>query len=236
LPLTMQAIGTDVSPLSFRAFASDVGVTEIFVGFEHFIDISPPSLGTKFLGAPDTLTAVIGATALQSQTVDAATSSVPILGANGLLNNLSMSDTATVTMFGAFGGIARAFASTTSDCLSPLGFGTVNSGSVSMPNVPINREEFLCVTGSGGGLASNPNGFSTVIGSPGTSTDFLSANAINEFPGAICYSNGNAVGVPFSFPTTTSTPTLSSWGMIGLTGMLLSFGAWKLKRDPQPTT
>src|SRR5579872_5642935 len=31
LPLTMQAVGSDASPLSFRAFASDVGAVGIFV-------------------------------------------------------------------------------------------------------------------------------------------------------------------------------------------------------------
>lgn len=77
LPVTMQAIGTDVAPLSFGAFASDTGLLAVFVGAIQYIDVTPPSNSTEFgFGGSDSLTAVISATALEVETVDAATSSV----------------------------------------------------------------------------------------------------------------------------------------------------------------
>jgi hypothetical protein len=232
LPITMQAVSTDVSPLSFPAFASAQGATAITVGAIQFIDENAPSNATEFLGTPDTLTAVIAAIAIQPQTVDPTVNSVPILGSTGLLNTLSNSDTATVTIPGNFRGIARAFASTTSDCMSPIAgsSGPVSLGSITIPNVPINREEFFCLTGSGAVLGSNPNGFATMTVTPGTSADFLSAPVTNEFPGDICYSNGKGCDPNFvPPPLVVPTPALSSWAMIGLAGIILLFGAWKLK-------
>jgi hypothetical protein len=235
LPITMQAVGTDASPLLAPAFASAQGATAIFVGAIQFIDEAPPSNATEFLSSPDTLTAVFSATALQAQTIDP-TDTVPILGSTGLLNTISNSDTATYTIAGNFRGIAHAFASTTSDCMSPIAGSTVPAslGSVAIPNVPVNREIFFCLTGSGGVLGSDPNGFTTITVSPGTSTDFLSASpVINEFPGEICYTKGSGCDLTFVPPSlVVPTPALSSWAMIGLAGIILLFGAWKLKALP----
>ena len=232
LPVTMQAIGTDPTPLSFGAFASDTGLSAIFVGAIQFIDASPPSNSTKFgTGGPsDSLTAVISATALQVQIVDAATQSVAILSPNGTPNSLSSGDTGTITMFGDFGGIARVFSSSTSDCLHPLVDGTVNYSSVSVPGVPLNAEVFFCITGSGAPLQPTPNGFTNVTISPGSSTDFLSTAVVNEFPGFICFSTGCA---PFTQPPLVTVPTLSNVGLLILTGLMAWLGLWRLK--PQGT-
>jgi hypothetical protein len=235
LPITMQAIGIDASPRSIPAFASSQGATDIFVGAEQFIDETPPSNATEFSSTPDTLTAVIAATAIQAQTVDS-TGTVPILGSTGMLNTISTSDTATVTIGGNFRGIARAFASTTSSCMNAVAgsAGPVSLGSITILNVPVNREIFLCLTGSGAVLGSNPNGLTAITVTPGTSIDFLSAPVSNEFPGFICYSHAvetcdpNFVPPPLIVPT----PALSSWAMIGLAGIMLLFGAWKLKAMP----
>lgn len=236
LPLTMQAIGTDAAPLSFKAFASDVGAQAPFVGAIQGIDVDPPSNGTEFAGAPDTLTIVISAIAISHQTTDAATNTVPILGANGLPNTLSLADTATVSILGNFQNIAQAFSSLNSNCVVPLVYGTVQSGKITIPSVPINTEVFFCMTASGGGvLQSNPSGWTIVTVSPGTSTDFLSAAINNEFPGLICYVHGYNItfGCDASIvPPAIGTPTLSQWGMIGLAGMMLLFGIWKLRARP----
>ncbi len=237
LPLTMQAIGVDASALSFKAFASDVGAQAVFVGAVQYIDINPPSNGTEFFSTPDTLTAVISAIEFSRQMQDAATASVPILGSNGLANVLSPTDTATVAMFGNFGGIAQAFSSSTSDCLHPISYGTVQNQKITIPNVAINTEVFFCMTGSGAVIQATPNGFSAVTVSPGTSTDFLSAPVNIEFPGQICYQGSGGTG-SFGYgcvnwtPPAVATPTLSQWGMIGLAGMMLLFGLWKLRATP----
>lgn len=195
LPLTLQAIGTDTSPIAFGAFASDAGATAVFVGAIQFVDLNPPSLGTEFGlgGAGDSLTVVYSAIEIAAQTFDAATSTVPILSPNGLPNTLSPSDTATVTVVGNTGGLAAVFQSSNSSCSAPTGQGYVNSfGSLTVPNVPIGHEVFFCVTGSGAVLQSNPNGLQPVTVSPGASADFLSINANVEFPGLTCYNtDGN---------------------------------------------
>jgi hypothetical protein len=198
----------------------------------EFIDDTPPSNATKFFGSPDKLTVVISAFLMQAQTQAPTVSGVPVLGSTGLLNTISNSDTATVTIAGNFRGIALAFASSTSDCLHPFSNGPASLGSISIPNVPVNVETFFCVTGSGAVLGSNPSGFSTITVSPGTSTDFLSVAVTVDFPGFICYKKGAAGGCDASFvppPLVVSTPALSGWAVIGLAGIILLFGPWKVK-------
>jgi hypothetical protein len=234
LPITMQAVGIDVSPRSIPAFASSPGITAIFVGAIQFIDERPPSNATEFLSAPDTLTAVFGATAVQAETVDS-TETVAVLGSTGLLNTISNSDTTAITIPGNFRGIARAFASTTSDCKTRIAgsSGTAGFGGITIPNVPVNREIFLCLTGSGAILGSDPNGFPSITAGPGTSTDFLSNLAVVEFPGIICYTAGSGCDPNFvPPPLVVPTPALSGWAMIGLAGIIVLFGAWKLKAIP----
>jgi hypothetical protein len=202
LQLTLQATNNaeitnnDASPFSKGAFASEPGARSIFVGAIQFIDLSSPTLGTLFLSSPDTPTAVIGATAIQAQTVDAATSSAAVLSPDGGLNSLSTSDTATLTIGGFFNGIKTPFVSTTSNCQSPISTGTVAVSQASFPDIPINREEFLCFTATGTSLLSeNVNGFPSVAVTPGTSTDFLGSNGIVEFPGFIIYTGGGVTDV-----------------------------------------
>lgn len=237
LPLTMQAIGIDPSPVPFREFASDSGISAVFVGAIQFVNLKPPSNGTKFQGSPDTLTAVLSAIAISAEIVDFATNTVPILGADGQPNTLTPSDTATVIFPGTYGNLASVFLSTTSDCSHPTSMGTVSYGALTVPNVPIGVERFFCVTGSGapiellgpgaGGFLANASGFTTVVLNPGSSTDFLatSANVNIEFPGAICYTNDGGSSCVAPVPV----PALSSWGIGALAGMLLLFGAWMLK-------
>lgn len=230
LPLTMQVAGTDASPLSFKAFASDVGAQAVFVGAIQFIDTTPPSNGTKFNGGATTI--VLSAIAISPQTTDAATNSAVILSPNGLSNTLSNTDTATVKMFMNTGGISRVFSSTTSNCSTPVQQGTVNTGNFTVPNIPLNVEVFFCITAGGGVIQNNPNGITAVTVTAGTSTDFLSGPVNIEFPGLICYSNGNFGCITWTPPqSAVPTPTLSEWGMIGLGGMIVLLGFWKLNRN-----
>ena len=246
LPLTMQAIGTDALPLSFKEFASDSGVMAVFVGAIQFIDLSPPSNGAKFGLPGSTLTAVLSAIAISAEIVDFATQTVPILGADGLTNTLAPGDTATVVFPGTYANIASVFMSTNSNCSTVASLGSVNLGTLTIPNVPINVEEFFCVTGNGaaiellgagpggGFVGPNTTGFTVVLLSPGSSTDFLASNNVNiEFPGDFCYTNnGGASCVLVNFPVV-PVPVLSFWGLGALAGMLLLFGAWKLGSGEQ---
>ena len=240
LPLTMQAIGVDPSPVVFPEFASDAGVQANFVAAIQFIDLQPPSNGTEFKNSPDTLTAVLSAIAILAETTDYATNTVPILGADGLTNTLAPGDTATVTFPGTYAGLASVFMSSTSNCLTPTSIGTVSLSALTIPNVPLNAEEFFCVTGNGSRLVVLPPGpgggytpspsysFNTLTVSPGSSTDFLatSANINIEFPGDLCYtSNNGATCTAVSLPA----PTLPFWGLAALAGMLLLIGASMMK-------
>jgi IPTL-CTERM motif len=183
LPVTMQSSVADSTPLTAPAFASDPGADAVFVGAIQFIDSSPPSNGTLFgTGTNDTATAVISAIAISQASRDAATQTVPVLSPAGTANTLAPTDTATVTMGGLFAGIATTFSSTTSDCTHPIATGTVSPTQLTIPNVALNTEVFLCATVTGTTrLQPNP-GFTAAFG-PGTSTDFLSGPVNNEFPG-----------------------------------------------------
>jgi len=202
LPISMQATNNaeidnnDLIPFTKGAFASEPGAAATFVGQIQFIDLSSPSLGTLFFASPDTPTVLFAPTAVQAETVDAATSSVQVLQPSGALNALSTADTATLTLAGLFNGIKTAFSSTTVDCLSPIATGTVTASQLTFPSIPVNQEEFLCVTATGTTLLQeNVNGFPNVAVAPGTSTDFLGTNANVEFPGIISYTGGGVVNV-----------------------------------------
>lgn len=227
LPMTMQAIGTDMSALSYNVFASDPGVQAIFVGAIEFIDIDPPSNGTKFGTGVDSLTVVISAIAVSKDSA---------LGANGMTETLSNSDSVTVSMHGNWSGLAKVFSSNTSECNSVMTYGTVTPSALIVPNVPLEQEVFFCVTGNGGVIEANPSGFSAVTIAPtGTSPDFLAAPVDVEFPGEFCYHGRAGYGnfgygcVYWNGPNPYPTPALSSWGMFGLGGLILALGAWKLK-------
>lgn len=233
LPLTMQAIGSDPSPLVFKAFASDYGSTIPFVGAIQFIDPNPPSNGTEFFGVPDSLTGVVSAIAIDTETTDTATSSVQILSPNGGPNTLSPTDTVSVTVNANTGGLARVFSSTVSSCTSTLSTGTYTAGNFTIPNVPINQEIFFCFTGSGQPLGTDPNGFTLITVAP--AADFLAAPVDNLFPGVICYGPGGTGGpfggclTSFTPPGAVSTPALSTWALIGLAATIALFGALKLR-------
>jgi uncharacterized repeat protein (TIGR01451 family) len=193
LPVSVQAIGTDPTPLTVGAFASEPGIQVPFVGAIQFIDTNPPALGRLYFDTPDTLTIVISAIAISAQTVDAATGTVPVRRPNGSPNALSNTDTALVTVPGAWAGISTAFASSTSDCLNPILTGTVAASQLTFPGVPIAQEVFFCVTADGTSqLQPNLEGFPVVIVAPGTSTDFLSVDATVEYPGLIYCARPNS--------------------------------------------
>jgi hypothetical protein len=240
LPLTMQAIGTDPSPVPFREFASDTGITAQLVGGNQTIDLNPPSNGTEFGLSPSFyLTAVLAAIAIAPETVDFATRTVPILGANGQTNALNPGDTVTVVIPGTYGGLASFFLSNYSSCPISASAGTVSSGGIAAPNVPIGAETFFCVTGSGApiellpsgaGSSQNAYGFANIALSPGSSTDFLATSNVSiAYPGSICYTNNGSSCVVPSFFVAAPVPALSFWGMGALAGMLLLFGARMLR-------
>ena len=163
------------------------------------IDLTSPVLGTEFGTSPaeDSTTAVLSAIAISPELVDAATQSASVLQPSGSLNTLSTADTATVTISGLFNGISAAFASTASDCTTPItgSTGTVAPTQLTVPAVPINREVFFCVTSGGTTLMQqNPAGFHPTV-TPGTSTDFLGAGVNNEFPGLWTYFGGGVISV-----------------------------------------
>ncbi len=192
LPVTMQAVGTDVAPLSFPAFASAPGVYVQTVGAVQFTD--PLVQGRQFKASPDSFTAVWAVILVSAQTTDLARGSAPVLGANGLNNTISGGDSYTATFFSKFRGYGQAFGSSTSNCLNPTpsSQGYVTNTSISMTNFPVNTPVFICVTGSGSPLESQPNGHTDVLVSPGTSTDFVAGNVASGnvtigFSGAVCY-------------------------------------------------
>jgi hypothetical protein len=212
LQLSMQSAGNDATPLNVGAFASEPGAQAIYVGAIQFIDTAPPSLGRLFLSTPDTPLIVLDAFEIEAQVVDAATQSVPILSPNGSANTLTPTDTGVITVSGLFAGISTAFISTTSDCRSPIASGTATATSITFANVPINREEFGCITANGTTqLQQNPNGFSATL-APGPSVDFLNGGPVNnEFPGLIIFVGPPLPEVAFSpsaIPPDGATPSL----------------------------
>jgi hypothetical protein len=208
LPLTMQAVGIDPQPLPFPEFASDTGVQAVFVGAIQFIDLSPPSNGSEFgTGIDDTPLAVISAIAMSAEVVDPVTGSTPILSPNGGPNTLDEYDTATVMFPGALYANFTAFSSNTSDCLTSLTQGKVTSNAMVFPGIPINKEVFFCVKGTGPQpiqLLDFPGGGGYGVGAgPGFTTfelipshpsdDYLTSTNVNiEFPGLICYTYSHA--------------------------------------------
>ena len=211
LQLSMQAVGVDATPLTVGAFASEPGAQAVFVGAIQFIDTAPPSVGTLFLSSPDTPLIVLNAVALEAQTIDAATGSVPILSPNGLANTLPPA-TGTITVTGLFAGISTAFISSNSSCTNPILSGTVTPTSLTFAGVPFGVEEFGCIKANGTTqLQQNPLGFSATL-APGVSVDFLNGGPVNnEFPGFIVFVGPPLPEVAFSpsvIPPDGATPSL----------------------------
>ena len=200
LPITVQSTNNsqvnnnDPHPLSGGAFASEPGATAPFVGAVQRVDLTSPVLGTEFGTSPahDSTTALLSAMVISAET---SVDGVAVLSPDGAPNTLSTSDTATVTVSGLFNGITAAFSSTTSDCAHSEATGTVALGSITIPDVPLNKEVFFCVTADGTTLLSqNLPGFQVTM-APGTSTDFLSGPVRNEFPGLWTYFGGGVISV-----------------------------------------
>ncbi|MDR3389020.1 MAG: hypothetical protein P4L92_18425 [Rudaea sp.] len=231
LPLTVQAIGNDPTPLSVGAFASEPGTTAIYVGAIQFIDQQAPSLGKLYYGSPDTTLIVTSATAISAQTVDYATSTAPVLNPDGSKNSLAPGDTATITIGGNYLGIVSAFSSSTSDCKSPISQGSVTPTAFTVPDVALNTEVFFCINAGGViPLQYQPQGFVPVTVTPGTSTDFLSPPVTVEFPGYVscqvpngnttgaCVSKAFAAGPVSAGGTTTLTFVVDNTGFVGFKG------------------
>lgn len=199
LPVTMQVLGIDAQPLSFPEFASDSGIEAVFVGAIQFLDLSPPSNGSKFYGSPDSPTAVISAIAISPEVVDFVNSSTPVLSPNGQPNTLVSYDTVNVVLPGVLYENIKAFSSTNSSCTPTLEEGSVASNALTFKNVPLNQEIFFCVQATGNkivkllGFPSNfygvGSGWRTVELTPSHPwDDYLSTSNVNiEFPGNNCY-------------------------------------------------
>jgi|SRR5580658_262596 hypothetical protein len=200
-PITAQSTNNaeidnnDAAPRSAGAFASEPGVQAQFLGEFLFVDLSAPAFGSLFLGTPDQATANLGITAIQAETVDAASGTRPVLSPNGSLNSLSTGDTATLVVPGNFNGISAAFTSSTDNCLNPIAVGTASAIQLTFSGIPVNRQEFLCITAAGGTLLQqNLQGFDPSV-QPGTSTDFLGTASLVDFPGVMTYTGGGVVSV-----------------------------------------
>jgi hypothetical protein len=209
LPISMQAVGIDAHLITFPEFASDSGIQAVFVGAIQFIDLSPPSNGTKFYSSPDTPTAVLSAIAIEPETVDFATSTIPILGTNGETNTLNSSDTATIMIPGLlYGGLKSVFPSNVSTCASAINETSyVFQNYLVFVDIPLNKEIFFCVTGNGQPikLFASPTGettygFNTILVTPnyGVEADFTSTTNVSiEFSGDFCYTY-SASGLDFN--------------------------------------
>ena len=136
LPIRMQAIGADASPVSCSEFTSDAGARAIFVAAIQFLDLRPPSNGSMFLGNPDQLTAVLAAIAISPQTSDFATNSALVSNPDGTPNTLASGDTATVVFPGVYSGFTP-FSSSSSYCNSTLAPGTISDQGMVFPKYSI---------------------------------------------------------------------------------------------------
>jgi hypothetical protein len=147
LPLYMQALGIDPQPLSFKEFASDSGIVATVAGNSLTVDLGAPSNGKQFYGPPDTLTAQLGNVTITAEAKDA--NNISVMAPDGNSNALSSKDTATLEFPGfLFGGVS-VFASTSATCSSPTWKGSVTSTALIFPDLPVNKEVFLCVKASG---------------------------------------------------------------------------------------
>ncbi len=218
LPVTVQVAGVDATPLSVGAFASEPGAQGVSVGAIQFIDLTPPVLGTKFGTDPttDSVTAVLAAYAISPE-LAVPISGQPVLNPDGTQNSILPTDTITFTMGGRWPVTSTVFTDLTSNCTSPLAFGTVTATSLSFPNGPINREVFICITVDGvSQIPTNPNGYAPFAFQPGTSTDFLGAPTNDEFSGIMLLQFGTplpptftAAFAPHTVPAGSITPTLT---------------------------
>ena len=207
LPITMQATNNsqinnnDPKPLSAPAFASEPGILAGYAGGVALIDLSSPTLGTLFFnGSTDTATVAIIEVDLTPQILDAATGTRPVLSPDGLPNTLASTDTATITIPGPFNGITGAFlASNPETCTSVIATGTVTPSLITIPGVPTNDTlRFVCITAGGTTLLQQDLAGLTVDVAPGTSTDFLGAQAgllLDAIPGFITYAGGGVINV-----------------------------------------
>jgi hypothetical protein len=214
LGITLQAIGTDAAPILVPAFASEPGALALYVGAIQFIDTAPPSVGTLFLGPPDTPLVVLNAFAIQAETVDAATQTVPVLNPDGTANTLAPTDTAVITLTGLFAGVGATFASSDPGCSHPIAPGTFTATNITFSGVPFNAEVFGCAVANGTTqLQQNPNGLSPTL-APGSSVDFQGGPIIppfDEFAGIIVFAGPPLPEVAFSpsvIPPDGATPSL----------------------------
>jgi hypothetical protein len=203
LPISVQSTNnaqiTNNDPLPVPgnnpAFTSNTGVSATFLGGGAAIDLASPTLGTLFVGSPDTTTADIGTVTLSS--------SLNTLGANGAPFNLSTADTATLTVTGLFNGIASATANGVT--------GTQSGNTFTFTNLPFTGNPAtvsadIVLTASGKALLQqNPSGFPLpTAGQPAFAATFAPAGKTDDFIGGavtsapgdqISYTNGQVIPV-----------------------------------------
>ena len=230
LPITMQAIGIDASPLSAGAFASQAAsATGIFVGAIQFIDENSPSNGHLFgQGTSDSATAVMWAFA-------GSLSGSTLLRPNGTAFSLS-NETFSLEVDANYIGIATAFLSTTSDCQSPYLYGTVNPYSVIFSGgVPVNQEVFGCVTAAQTGPALQPYAgiCSVTFGPAPGETGFTATLPVNvEFGGEVVpYGSGNSPTNPGCQPPSTAIPTTNRYVLYWMMLMFTVVGLWAVRKN-----
>lgn len=187
LPVSMQAIGIDASPLSAGLFASQAATVagSPFVAAIQFVYPGSPSNGTLFGTSPSLLAATIvyAATAISLQ-------NGPLLNPDGTTFTISNEETGSWTINTDFTGISQVFLSSTSDCTSSLLQGQLLSSYVaSFPTgVPLNQEVFLCVTSAQTVPLHATAGVCNVMVGPGAGvSDFVGGPVNDEFPGLIAY-------------------------------------------------
>jgi hypothetical protein len=170
--------------LSFKEFASDSGIVATVAGNSLTVDLGAPSNGKQFYGPPDTLTAQLGKVTITTETSDP--NNIPVMAPDGNPNALSPKDTATLEFPGfLFGGVS-VFASTNANCTSSTWKGSVTSTALIFPDLPVNKEVFLCVKASGTQLVK-------LMGYPDgeTTFGFASAYLLNSHPDDDFASSGN---------------------------------------------
>jgi len=202
LPVSMQAMGIDETPVHFGEFASESGMLATFTGNSLVIDLGNANGsggGKKFYASPDTLTAVLGTVEMTSET-SVFGSSVPLLAPDGTPNSLNPSDTVTFQLPGYnFAGIT-VYGSSAANCSVMTYKGTVTPNLLAFANLPLGQPVYLCVQAKGNQLIKlfgYPDGETTFGFSIGylinsnSATDYISSGnvAIPTTAAHVCYAN-----------------------------------------------
>ena len=93
----------------------------------------------------------------------------------------------------------------------------------------------VAINGSGNRVMTSPDGITWTIRTSAANNNWSGVTYGNGlFVAVATTGSGNRVMTSGSLiPPTTNVPTLSEWGYIGLTGLLLALGVYQMKRRPQ---